>query len=78
LHFCGDASGALMQSRTRALLESYDSLIPLKAMPWTPVVASWLAQRLIDAARGRRPLPKSFSRMLAAPESLATALAACT
>lgn len=78
LHFCGDGNGGLAAGRAEVLLEAYDSLLPLKGLAWTPVVASWLAQRLIDAARGRRILPKAFSRILAAPEGLAGALASCT
>jgi hypothetical protein len=64
--------------RATALLEAYDSLLPLKGVDWTGVVASWLGQRLIDAARGRRALPKAVSRILGAPQGLAMALASCT
>jgi aminoglycoside phosphotransferase (APT) family kinase protein len=71
-----DARGAFDRRRGMALLEAYDSLVPIKRTPWTPVVASWCAQRLID--RERRPLPEGFMEgLLPAPERLATALAAC-
>jgi Ser/Thr protein kinase RdoA (MazF antagonist) len=77
LHFCVDGAGAVAPARARSLLEAYDSLLPLKDVAWTPVVASWLGQRLIDAARARRALPKAFSRILSGPETLATAIASC-
>jgi len=71
-----DARGAFAQRRGAALLEAYDSLVPIKRMPWTPVVASWCAQRLAD--QDRRALPEGFMEaVLPAPERLATAMASC-
>jgi len=64
-------------ARGKALLESYDSLVPIRKTPWTPVVAAWCAQRLIDTTERRRPLPRGFGQLLAAPENLATAMASC-
>ncbi|MCL2648377.1 MAG: phosphotransferase [Phycisphaerales bacterium] len=75
-----DAAGAVQSpslSRSKALLESYDSLSPIRQTPWTSVVAAWCAQRLMDAAQHRRSLPRHFAELLAAPENLATALASC-
>jgi len=71
-----DARGAFEQRRGTALLEAYDSLVPIKRMPWTPVVASWCAQRLVD--QEKRALPERFMEaVLPAPERLATAMASC-
>jgi len=77
LGFCLDAGGGLDRVKGRSLLEAYDSLLPLKRQAWTPVVAGWLGQRLLDAARGRRGLPKSFMQFVIAPEGLGTAIASC-
>jgi aminoglycoside phosphotransferase (APT) family kinase protein len=71
-----DAKGAFDRRRGVALLEAYDSLVSIKRTPWTPVVASWCAQRLID--QERRPLAEGFMEgVLPAPERLATAMASC-
>jgi hypothetical protein len=71
-----DAKGAFDRRRGVALLESYDTLVSIKRIPWTPVVASWCAQRLID--QEQRPLPERFMEsVLPAPERLATAMASC-
>ncbi len=71
-----DAKGAFDRRRGVALLESYDSLVSIKRTPWTPVVASWCAQRLID--QEQRPLTEGFMEsVLPAPERLATAMASC-
>ena len=71
-----DPRGAFDQRRGTALLESYDSLVPIKRTPWTPVVASWCAQRLVD--QEKRALPERFMEaVLPAPERLATAMASC-
>jgi Ser/Thr protein kinase RdoA (MazF antagonist) len=71
-----DAKGALDRHRGAALLESYDSLVSIRRTPWTPVVASWCAQRLID--QGQRPPQEGFTEsVLPAPERLATAMASC-
>jgi hypothetical protein len=68
--------GAFDRRRGIALLEPYDSLVSIKRTPWTPVVASWCAQRLID--QDRRPLPEGFAEsVLPTPERLATAMASC-
>jgi len=67
----------LQNVRGKALLEAYDSLIPIRRVPWTPIVAAWFAQRIIDAAHNRRPLPRHFTQLLTAPENLATAIASC-
>jgi hypothetical protein len=71
-----DAQGALDRRRGVALLESYDSLVSIKRTPWSPVVASWCAQRLLD--QERRSPPEGFlESVLPAPERLATAMASC-
>jgi hypothetical protein len=71
-----DARGAFDRRRGSALLESYNSLVSIKRTPWTPVVACWCAQRLLD--QDRRPLPEGFlESVLPAPERLATAMASC-
>jgi Ser/Thr protein kinase RdoA (MazF antagonist) len=77
LSFCTTADGGLAADRGRTLLESYHTLVPIARIPWTPVVASWCARRLLDAHAGRRPLPIGFSTVLERPEDLATALASC-
>jgi hypothetical protein len=74
---CTDGQGRLVQARGRALLEAYGSLLAIERTPWTPVVASWCAQRILDAAARRRELPEGFERLLRWPERLATALAGC-
>jgi Ser/Thr protein kinase RdoA (MazF antagonist) len=75
LSLCMDSAGTVIPARGRALLEAYDSLQPIKATPWTNVVAVWCAQRIVDAPR--RPVPKNLSQVLAAPERLGAALASC-
>jgi Ser/Thr protein kinase RdoA (MazF antagonist) len=71
-----DAKGALDRQRGFSLLEAYDSLVSLKRIAWTPVVAHWCARRLYDGQR--RALPAGFLEgILPAPERLATALASC-
>jgi hypothetical protein len=71
-----DANGAFDRRRGIALLEAYDTLVSIDRTPWTPVVASWCAQRLID--QDRRPLSEGFMEsVLPAPERLATAMASC-
>jgi Ser/Thr protein kinase RdoA (MazF antagonist) len=71
-----NAKGGLDRSRGGALLEAYDSLVPIQRMAWTPVVAHWCARRLID--QRRRGLPEGFmDDVLPAPERLATAMASC-
>jgi Ser/Thr protein kinase RdoA (MazF antagonist) len=77
LQFCVEDGGGVASGRGKALLEAYDSLLPLQEVDWTAVVASWLGQRLIDAARGRRGLPKGFSGLLKSPETLADAIGSC-
>ena len=71
-----DLKGTRMNlERGKVLLEAYDSLVPIRRVPWTPVVGSWCAQRLLDAPR--RVLPGNFGEILSHPENLATALASC-
>ncbi len=71
-----DAKGMFVLRRGAVLLEAYDSLVPIKRTAWTPVVASWCAQRLVD--REKRALEEGFMEVvLPAPERLATALASC-
>ncbi len=71
-----DAAGAFDRRRGVALMESYDLLVLIRRTPWTPVVASWCAQRLVD--QERRSLPENFiEAVLPAPERLATAMASC-
>ena len=77
LSLCTNSEGRLLPVRGRALLESYRSLIPIQRVPWTPVVACWCAQRILDCCENRRPLPMGFSKLLEQPERLATALASC-
>ncbi len=72
---CTGGERSLLAQRGRALLEAYDSLVPIARVPWTPVVASWCAQRLLDAAARRRAWPDGFENLLRNPENLATALA---
>jgi Ser/Thr protein kinase RdoA (MazF antagonist) len=76
LSLCVGTDGTSLPRRYLALREAYESLIPLKDVAWTPVVGAWCAQRLLDAAGGRRALPKGFSGVLGDPERLACALAA--
>ena len=73
-----DDAGKFDINRGRILLEAYDSLVPIRGMAWTPVAARWCAQRLLDDRARRRPAPAGFAALLAAPESLATAMASCT
>jgi aminoglycoside phosphotransferase (APT) family kinase protein len=76
LSLCVGADGVSLPQRYRVLREAYESLLPLKEVAWTPVVGAWCAQRLLDAAAGRRALPKGFAGVLGDPERLACALAA--
>ena len=73
-----DPHGNLDRVRGRALLESYDTLFSIKRFAWTPVIATWCAQRLLDHHAQLRPLPNDFPALLAAPESLAMSMASCT
>ncbi len=75
LSLCSNGKGGVDEGQARALLESYDSLRTVRRTPWTPAVGRWLAQRMIDASYGRRPLPKGFGKWLASPEELATGIA---
>jgi Ser/Thr protein kinase RdoA (MazF antagonist) len=77
LSFGIDSKGMLVLARGKALVEAYHSLVPIEKTPWTPVVASWCAQRIIDARTGRRPTPQGFSRIATQPEELAMAMASC-
>ena len=53
-------------------------LLPINQTPWTPVVTSpGRPTPPHDSAHARRPLPKNFSQILTAPESLATRPASC-
>jgi Ser/Thr protein kinase RdoA (MazF antagonist) len=72
-----DAQGNLDRIRGRSLLESYDSLVTIKRVAWTPVIAAWCAQRLLDQQNGRRPVPGDFASIMTSPERLAMAMAAC-
>jgi Ser/Thr protein kinase RdoA (MazF antagonist) len=76
LSLCVGADGTSLPQRYQVLREAYESLLPLKGVAWTPVVGAWCAQRLLDAAGGRRALPKGFAGVLGDPERLACALAA--
>jgi aminoglycoside phosphotransferase (APT) family kinase protein len=77
ISLCMTANQQFHLGRGRILLDAYDSLVPVRAMAWTPVVAVWLAQQIIHATQMQRALPHGFGRYLAAPESLATAIASC-
>ncbi|MGN6369878.1 MAG: phosphotransferase [Phycisphaerae bacterium] len=77
LGLCVKADGTFDQLRGSVLLESYASLVPLKKVAWTPVVAAWCAQRIIDAVGGRRGVPGNFSGIVGSPEAVATAIASC-
>jgi hypothetical protein len=77
LRLCTDGNGNLLEDRGRALMESYGSLTGIDRTPWTPVVASWCAQRILDTDAGRREPPRGFEGILREPEQLATALAGC-
>ncbi|HEY4328685.1 MAG TPA: hypothetical protein VGN88_03030, partial [Phycisphaerae bacterium] len=70
--------GKLIPARGHTLLESYNSLIPISRTPWTPVVAHWCAQRLLDHHSTLRPYPPGFAQtLLPSPERLSIALASC-
>lgn len=77
LALCTDGTGRLSVERGKALLEAYHSLIPIKGVAWTPVVAVWCAQRVIDSAAGRRAVPPGFEGVMRNPEGVATAMASC-
>jgi Ser/Thr protein kinase RdoA (MazF antagonist) len=72
-----DPQGHLDRSRGRSLLESYGSLVSVKHVAWTPVIAAWCAQRLLDQHAQRRPVPGDFASIVASPERLAMAMASC-
>jgi aminoglycoside phosphotransferase (APT) family kinase protein len=76
--------GMLERARGHALMEAYDSLVPLKGTAWTPVVASWCGQRMIAAARphetgepGGEAMEAPLAEVLRQPERIAVAMAAC-
>jgi Ser/Thr protein kinase RdoA (MazF antagonist) len=71
-----NAQGALDQRRGAALLEAYNSLVPIKRIAWTPVIAHWCARRMIEQRR-RVPPEGLMEDILSAPERIATALASC-
>jgi Ser/Thr protein kinase RdoA (MazF antagonist) len=77
LSLCTDGAGRLALERGEALLEAYHSLLPIKGVAWTPVVATWCAQRILDSAAGRRAVPAGFEGVLKSPEGIATAMASC-
>jgi aminoglycoside phosphotransferase (APT) family kinase protein len=76
LSLCIGRDGTSLPQRYGVLREAYESLISLKEVAWTPVVGAWCAQRILDAASGRRVLPKGFAGVLGDPERLACAMAA--
>jgi hypothetical protein len=77
LALCAGANGRLLLERGRSLMEAYATLMPIKTLAWTPVVATWCAQRILDAGEGRRALPVGFETVLRRPEGIATAMASC-
>jgi Ser/Thr protein kinase RdoA (MazF antagonist) len=77
LTLCVDENGRLAEEKGKSLFEAYTSLTPLGRVAWTPVVASWCGQRLLDAAANKRDLPAGIEVYLRRPESLATAIATC-
>jgi len=77
LTLCVDENGRLVEDRGKALFEAYSSLTPLSRIAWTPVVATWCGQRLLDAVANKRDLPPGIEVYLRRPESLATAIATC-
>jgi hypothetical protein len=72
-----DPQGNLDRSRGRSLMESYGSLISVKRIAWTPVIAAWCVQRLLDQQAQRRSAPGDFASIIANPERLAMAMASC-
>ncbi|HVX84189.1 MAG TPA: phosphotransferase [Phycisphaerae bacterium] len=79
LSLCTAPSAAgFLPHRAAILLESYNTLSPLKSLPWTPAVAAWSARRLLDALSHRRPLPPLLPTIAPTPERLATTLASLT
>jgi len=79
IHWCLGSDGVVHAEKGRALLEAYRSLRPAaaQAQRWESAVTSWCAQRIIDAAHERRPLPRGFTTYLRTPASLASALELC-
>ncbi len=82
VHWCVGTDGIVAEARGRSLLESYRSLRPasenlVTERPWAHVIQRWCAQRLVDAAAGRRILPRGFATYLADPAGLASALELC-
>ena len=74
---CVKGDGTFEGARGGVLLEAYETLVSLEKVAWTPVVAAWCAQRIIDAVGGRRGVPGNFSGIVGSPEAVATAIASC-
>jgi Ser/Thr protein kinase RdoA (MazF antagonist) len=74
--FLSTHKGKLDRSRGSAFLIAYDSLVPLRSIAWTPIIANWCMQRMLS--NPRRPLAgESFSDVLREPERLAVTMAGC-
>ena len=77
VHWCIASDGVVNIDQGRTFIEAYRSLSSLPAQPWPDAIASWSAHRLIDAAQGRRPLPRGFVAFLSNPATLSTPLEYC-
>lgn len=82
VHWCVGSDGIVAEQRGRSLVESYRSLRPTAETlaterPWAQVVQRWCGQRIVDAAAGRRTLPRGFATYLADPSGLASAVELC-
>lgn len=82
IHWCVGPDGIVAEQRGRSLVESYRSLRPAAESlhterNWSQIVQRWCGQRIIDAAAGRRILPRGFATYLANPAGLAGAIELC-
>lgn len=77
VHWCISADGVVDTERGRVFIEAYRSMSPYSGQPWPDAITSWLARRLIDAAYGRRSLPRGFVAYLSNPATLSTPLEYC-
>jgi len=77
LSLCVKEDGTFDRLRGRVLLEAYETLVSLEKVAWTPVVAAWCGQRVVDAVEGRRGVPGNFSGIVGSPEAVGTAIASC-
>jgi len=65
VHWCLTKDGKLAREKAHALMQGYRSLRPVESLTAGGAVATWCAQRLVDAAHDLRPLPRSFPAVLA-------------